>query len=240
KAQILNTVNSVSKDHVKPKVLAPGKYDMDVEPIVPRLRNNRKAHLDYLRHLKESVETIREIVEEAKVVRPLDSSIVSACRDTKHSQELLEYAIGTCPQDSHQRDKKLAPALLTRKKQVTFVAQCDRSNSITHKHIAKLNTQKTNVLVPPSTGVNRCTDASGSQPRSNTKKNRISPAKGVNKMQVEEQPRTNKSHLRIANRVNSSIHPKRTIINSNSDSVCQTCNKCLISANHNMYVVDYF
>nr|GEZ08321.1 monodehydroascorbate reductase [Tanacetum cinerariifolium] len=29
--------------------------------------NNRNAHLDYLRHLKESVETIRDIVEEAKV-----------------------------------------------------------------------------------------------------------------------------------------------------------------------------
>nr|GFB42079.1 hypothetical protein [Tanacetum cinerariifolium] len=85
KAQILNTVNSVSKDHVKPKVLAPGKYAIDVEPIVPRLRNNSEAHLDYLRHLKESVETIRDIVEEAKVVRPLDSTIVSACRYTKHS-----------------------------------------------------------------------------------------------------------------------------------------------------------
>nr|GEW55983.1 hypothetical protein [Tanacetum cinerariifolium] len=102
KAQILNTANSVSKDHVKPKVLAPGKYAIYVEPIVPRLRNNREAHLDYLRHLSESVETIRYIVEEAKVVGPLDSSIFSACRYTKHSQELLEYAIGTCPQDSHR------------------------------------------------------------------------------------------------------------------------------------------
>nr|GEV54261.1 integrase, catalytic region, zinc finger, CCHC-type, peptidase aspartic, catalytic [Tanacetum cinerariifolium] len=68
KAQILDTVNSVSKDHVKPKVLAPGKYAIDVEPIVPRLRNNREAHLDYLRHLKETIKTIRDIVEEAKVV----------------------------------------------------------------------------------------------------------------------------------------------------------------------------
>nr|GEV81080.1 hypothetical protein [Tanacetum cinerariifolium] len=67
KAQILNTVNSVSKDHVKPTVLAPGKYAIDVEPLVPRLRNNREAHLDYLKQLKESVETIRKIVEEAKV-----------------------------------------------------------------------------------------------------------------------------------------------------------------------------
>nr|GEZ04416.1 hypothetical protein [Tanacetum cinerariifolium] len=69
---------------------------------------------------------------------------------------------------------------------------------------------------------NCCTNASGSQPRSNTKKNRISPAKGVNNMQVEEQPRTNKSHLRTSNRVDSSCRPKRTVINSNSDSVCQT------------------
>nr|GEY81476.1 hypothetical protein [Tanacetum cinerariifolium] len=85
KAQILEKVNCVGKDHVKPKVLARGKYSMDVEPIIPRLKNNRDAHLDYLRHLKVSVETIRDIVDEAKVVRPLDRSIVSACRYTKHS-----------------------------------------------------------------------------------------------------------------------------------------------------------
>nr|GEY07622.1 hypothetical protein [Tanacetum cinerariifolium] len=239
KAQILNMVNSISKDHVKTTVLVPGKYAIDVEPIPSRLRNDRDAYLDYLRHLKESVETIREIVEEAKVVRPLDSLIVSTFRYTKHSQELLEYAIGTFIQDSYQRDKKHAPVPLIRKKQVSFVEQYDTSNSNTHKHVVKLNTQKTNVPVPPSTGVNRCTDASGSQLKSNTKKNRISPAKGVNKMQVEEQPRTNKSHLRTLNRVDSSSRSKSTIINLNSDSVCQTCNECLISTNHDMCVVDY-
>nr|GEU41517.1 hypothetical protein [Tanacetum cinerariifolium] len=100
KAQTLEKVNSVSKDQVKPKILARGKHAIDVEPIIPRLRNNRDAHLDYLRHLKESVEKIHDIVEEAKLVRPLDRSIVSACRYTKHSQELLEYAIDTCLQGS--------------------------------------------------------------------------------------------------------------------------------------------
>nr|GEZ47175.1 retrovirus-related Pol polyprotein from transposon TNT 1-94 [Tanacetum cinerariifolium] len=240
KAQILDKVNSVSKDHVKPKVLALGKYAIEVEPIVPRLRNNKEAHLDYLRHLKGSVETIRNIVEEAKVVRPLDRSIVSTCRYTKHSQELLKYAIGTCPQDSHQRDKKLAPAPLSRKKQVTFTKPSDTSKSNTHKHVAKVNTQKTNVPVPPSTGVNRCTNASRSHPRSNTKNNRILPAKGVNKLQVEEQSRTNKSLLRTSNRVDSSSRLKRTVIDLNLDFVCQTCNKCLISSNHDMCVVDYW
>nr|GEY35050.1 integrase, catalytic region, zinc finger, CCHC-type, peptidase aspartic, catalytic [Tanacetum cinerariifolium] len=183
---------------------------------------------------------LANLLEEAKVVRPLDRSIVSTCHYTKHSQELLEYAIGTCPQDSQQRDKQLAHIPLIRKNQVTFAKPSEKSNSNTHKHVAKVNTQKTNVLVPPSTGVNSCFNASGSQPRSNTKRNRISPAKGVNKLPVEDQPRTNKSHLRTSNRVDSSSRLKRIVINLNSDSVCQTCNKCLISSNHDMCVVNYF
>nr|GEX40747.1 retrovirus-related Pol polyprotein from transposon TNT 1-94 [Tanacetum cinerariifolium] len=60
-------------------------YAIDMEPISPRIRNNREAHLDYLKHLKESVETLHEIVEEAKVERPLDKSLASACLYTKHS-----------------------------------------------------------------------------------------------------------------------------------------------------------
>nr|GEX98620.1 hypothetical protein [Tanacetum cinerariifolium] len=44
------------------------EYAIDVEPIPSLLRHNRDAHLDYLMHLKKSVETIRDIVEEAKVI----------------------------------------------------------------------------------------------------------------------------------------------------------------------------
>ncbi|GKE37638.1 hypothetical protein Tco_1461043, partial [Tanacetum coccineum] len=203
KAQMQTKMKSVTKDHVKPIVLAPGKYAIDVEPIPPRNRNNREVHLDYLRHLKESVETLREIVEEAKVERPLDRSVVYAFHYTKHSQELLEYAIGTCPKDFNKQVKKHAPTSLIRKKQVTFEEQ----------------------------RVNCCTNTSGSQSRSNTKKNKISPAKGVNKKKVEEHPRTNKSNLRTTNRVDSSHSSKRTVLNLNSDSVCQTC-KVLTSVGH--------
>nr|GFA95781.1 hypothetical protein [Tanacetum cinerariifolium] len=112
------------------------EHAVDVELIVLRLRNNRDAHLDYLTHLKESVETIRDIVEEAKV--------------------------------------------------------------------------KTNVPVPHSTGVKRYPKAGKSQPKSNHKTNRISPAKGDNKLPVEDMPRTNKSHLRTKNRVDSNSRLKRT------------------------------
>ncbi|GKA99830.1 retrovirus-related pol polyprotein from transposon TNT 1-94 [Tanacetum coccineum] len=237
KVQIQNTVSCVTTTQFKPKVTAPGKYALDVEPIPPRNRNNREVHLVYLRHLKESVDTLREIVEEAKVKRPLDRSLAFACRYTKHSQELLEYVFGTCPKVFNQQDKKHATT--PRKKQVTFEDQIATSSSTTYKHVEPMHTQKSNVPVPPSTGVNSCTDASGSQPRSILKKHRIPPAKSDSLKKVEDHPRTIRSSLKTTNRVDSSISSKRTIINSNSHSVCQTCNKCLFSANHDMCVVTY-
>ncbi|GJT89138.1 retrovirus-related pol polyprotein from transposon TNT 1-94 [Tanacetum coccineum] len=212
KAQIHKNLKCITMDSIKPRVLATGKYVIDVEPIPPHNRNNRKVHLDYLKHLKESVETLCEIVKEAKAERPLDSSLAFPCLYTKHSQELLEYVIGTCPKDFNQQDKNHAATPLTRKKKVTFEDQCETSNSNTHKRVEQLYIQKTNVHVPPSTGVNSCTDASGSQYRSNTKKNRILPAKSVNTKQVEEHPRTNKSSFKTTNRVDSSISSKRTVI----------------------------
>nr|GFB07608.1 hypothetical protein [Tanacetum cinerariifolium] len=66
-AENVTLKTSVRKAKVQPSVVTRTKHAVDVELIVPRLRNNRDAHLDYLRHLKESVETIRDIVEEAKV-----------------------------------------------------------------------------------------------------------------------------------------------------------------------------
>nr|GEU53862.1 hypothetical protein [Tanacetum cinerariifolium] len=95
----------------------------DQDAMVSNLENNREVHLEYLKHLKESVATIREIIKEARVERPLDSSLASAFLYTKRSQELVEYAVGTCPKDFNKRDKKQATTFLTRKKQVTFADQ---------------------------------------------------------------------------------------------------------------------
>ncbi|GJT32316.1 hypothetical protein Tco_1431717 [Tanacetum coccineum] len=115
KAQIHENLKCNTMKSVKPRVLALSRYAIDVEPISPHNRNNREVHLHYLKHLKESVETLREIVEEAKVERPFDGSIVSACRYIKHSQELLEYVIGTCMKAFNQRDKNHAPTPVIRK-----------------------------------------------------------------------------------------------------------------------------
>ncbi|GKB22115.1 retrovirus-related pol polyprotein from transposon TNT 1-94, partial [Tanacetum coccineum] len=160
---------------VKPKVLAPGMYAIDVEPISPRNRNNREVHLDYLKYLKESVEMFHKIVEEARIEKPLDNAIENACFYTKRSQEL--------------------------NKQVSFKEICETSNNNTQTHVEQQKVHKTNVPVIPSKRVNSSTEASRSKPRSNTKNNRILPAKRNNKK--------------------------------------NTCNKCLISANHDKCVVKY-
>ncbi|GJV69873.1 retrovirus-related pol polyprotein from transposon TNT 1-94 [Tanacetum coccineum] len=187
------------------------------------LRNNREVHLVYLRHLKESVDTLRDIVEEAKVERPLDRSLEFACRYTKHSQELLEYVFGTCPKVFNQQDKKHATT--PRKKQVTFEDQIATSSSTTHIHVEPRYTQKSNVPVPPSTGVSSCTNASGSQPRSILKKHRIPPAKSDSLKKVEDHSRTIRSSLRTTNRVDSSISSKRTVVQIVLGMLHQGCSK---------------
>nr|GEZ26578.1 hypothetical protein [Tanacetum cinerariifolium] len=161
----MNLKTGVSKATVNPLVFTRDKHAIDVEPIVPRLRNNRNAHLDYLMHLKESVETIRDIVEEAKV---------------------------------------LAHIPLIRNKQVIVAQPSNKLDSTTRLHVVTVTSQKTNVPVPPSTGVDCCLIASGSQPMSHVKPNRISPTKGNNKLPVDDQPRKNKSHLRTSNPIDSS------------------------------------
>ncbi|GJY90826.1 hypothetical protein Tco_0506022 [Tanacetum coccineum] len=148
-------------------------YAIDVKPILPPLKNNRSAHLNYINHLKESVETVREIVEEARVVKPLDNA--------------LNYAL-------------------------------------------QQKVQQSNIPVIPSIRVSSSTNASRSKPKSNTKKNRILPAKSENKMKVEDHTMTNKSVWTKVNRVESSISSKHVVINLNSESVN--------SASHGMCVVN--
>ncbi|GKD47152.1 hypothetical protein Tco_1271797, partial [Tanacetum coccineum] len=88
----------------------------------------------------------------------------------------------------------------------------------------------------PSTRVKDAIAASGSKPRSNTKKDTTLPAKS-DKKKVEDHSRNNKSNVKQKNHVDSRISYKCTVINSNSNPVCKTCNKCLISFNNDKCVV---
>ncbi|GKF76680.1 hypothetical protein Tco_0229150, partial [Tanacetum coccineum] len=87
---------------------------------------------------------------------------------------------------------------VTRKKQVTFSDKLGTSSSNTQKHEVHQKVQQTNIPVIPSTGVNTSTEASGSKPRSNTKKNRILPAKKKQKLQIND-ARSSIDYSRVVN-----------------------------------------
>ena len=68
----------------------------------------------------------------------------------------------------------------------------------------------------------------------NTRNDRTSQAKNVHWKRVEEQSRNFKFESNKTNRVDSSISHRRTVINSNSDTICKPCtDDCLNSvSNH--------
>nr|GEV19667.1 hypothetical protein [Tanacetum cinerariifolium] len=70
---------------------------IDVAPLAPKLKNNRKAHYDYLKHTQEETATLREIVKNERLLNPLNTSLDYACKYTKRIQELLIILKQTCP-----------------------------------------------------------------------------------------------------------------------------------------------
>ncbi|GKD86087.1 hypothetical protein Tco_1357241, partial [Tanacetum coccineum] len=63
-----------------PNVIAPRMFKLNLEPLAPKVLKNRDAHIDYIRHSMERVDTLREIVKNARALRPLDSNLHSSCQ----------------------------------------------------------------------------------------------------------------------------------------------------------------
>ncbi|GKB95396.1 hypothetical protein Tco_0981533 [Tanacetum coccineum] len=88
--------------------IAPGMFKIDLEPLPPRLLQNREVHIDYLRNTQEQANIIREIVEQAKAKQPLDGELDLACKYTIRIQELLVYVQDTCPNAITLNTRKVA------------------------------------------------------------------------------------------------------------------------------------
>ncbi|GJY20950.1 hypothetical protein Tco_0393516 [Tanacetum coccineum] len=58
--------------------IAPGMYKLDRVTLAPKDKNNREAHIYYLKHTMEQAAILREIVKQAKSLNPLDSASYSA------------------------------------------------------------------------------------------------------------------------------------------------------------------
>nr|GFC51608.1 hypothetical protein [Tanacetum cinerariifolium] len=63
--------------------IAPGMYKFDPVTLALRDKNNKGTHIYYLKHTMEQAVILREIVEQARSLNPLDSASYSACKYVK-------------------------------------------------------------------------------------------------------------------------------------------------------------
>nr|GEU58445.1 hypothetical protein [Tanacetum cinerariifolium] len=239
KTQLKGKMPCVTSNDATPKVPACAKYAIDVQPIPPRQRNNRFVHHGYLNRLKDTLDTLREVVEEARSKRPSDNILDYACVYTKRSQELLENMSASCPKADNKQDTIIATKHVTRKKYVTFAEPLETSSNNLPKIVKQQIVQKTNILILHSTGVRNATKARRSQPKSNTMHDKTLPANSVPKKKVKYHPKKNKSKLSKKNRVYLSTSIRRTVFNTNSNSLCKICNECISSVNHDQCVDNF-
>nr|GEY58741.1 retrovirus-related Pol polyprotein from transposon TNT 1-94 [Tanacetum cinerariifolium] len=72
----------------------PELVKVDVAPLVTKLRKNRTAHTDYIRHTQDEAATLREIVESERLLSPLNTSLDYACTvkfDNDHVSKIMGY-----------------------------------------------------------------------------------------------------------------------------------------------------
>ncbi|GJS97743.1 retrovirus-related pol polyprotein from transposon TNT 1-94 [Tanacetum coccineum] len=99
--------------------IAQGMYKLDPVTLAPKDKNNREAHIYYLKHTMEQVDILKEIVEQAKSLNPLNSASYSACKYVKLIQELLAYVRDTCPHIHKPSEKLVVVTPINKKKAVS-------------------------------------------------------------------------------------------------------------------------
>nr|GEW40014.1 retrovirus-related Pol polyprotein from transposon TNT 1-94 [Tanacetum cinerariifolium] len=77
---------------------------IDVAPLALKLRNNRTAHNDYLKHTQEETAALREIVKNKRLLNPQNTSLDYACKYTKRVT-LPTSASGSQPQGNTKKDR---------------------------------------------------------------------------------------------------------------------------------------
>nr|GFB85026.1 hypothetical protein [Tanacetum cinerariifolium] len=170
----LNKIKSkaVLTDAVSLNPIDPALLQVDVAPLVPKLRKNRPAHTDYIRHTQEEAATLREIVESERLLSPLKTSLAYACKYTRRIQELLMILQQTCPSITDLGTKLVPVTPKNKTKQIRRTAQITKSERTTVTTSPSPNTDS-NTPVLSSIGVTLVSSAIRSKSQNNTKKNRI-------------------------------------------------------------------
>ncbi|GJR90928.1 retrovirus-related pol polyprotein from transposon TNT 1-94 [Tanacetum coccineum] len=192
------------------KVIALGKFKLYLEPLAPKVLNSKDAHIDYNKHSQEHADTLREIVEHARALRPLDSNLDSACKIVQRIQEVLVYVKDTCPCLTKPSEKLVAITPLNENKKVRMKSSTSASRS-----------------QPPGNAMNnRISRTTSSNMMNKVEDHPMSIKSNLNK----------KNHV-IEPICNANV--KHTTLNANSELIYVKCNQCIFDANHDLCVLDF-
>ncbi|GJW90084.1 retrovirus-related pol polyprotein from transposon TNT 1-94 [Tanacetum coccineum] len=139
--------------------IAPGMFKLDIEPISPRLKNNKDSHEVYIDKTIEYTDTLCGFVEHARTQNPSEPLLKSACMFTKHVQELLVYVSQTCPNSPKQGQKRVKPTTSAsglkplgniKNNRITRPPSINQKNKVEdHSRKVKSSLNKTNSVFEP-------------------------------------------------------------------------------------------
>nr|GFC57722.1 hypothetical protein [Tanacetum cinerariifolium] len=132
-----------------------------VVPLVLKLRKNRTAHIDYIKHTLEEATTLRELIESERLHSPLNTPLAYACKYTRRIQELVMILQQTCPRITNLGTNLVAITPKNQTKQVRRTPQITKSEKTSVDTSPSPNIDS-NTPVLSSTRVALVSSASGS------------------------------------------------------------------------------
>ncbi|GJV52282.1 retrovirus-related pol polyprotein from transposon TNT 1-94 [Tanacetum coccineum] len=189
--------------------IAPGMYKIDPVTLAPKDKNNIETHIYYLKHTMEQVAILREIVEQAKSLNPLDSISYSTCKYVKLIQELLGYVRDTCPNIHKPSEILVAVTPINKKKTVSRSTKSSRSKSTD-------NTKNDRILQISS---------------STQKKNKVEDHSRIVKSCL------NKPNCVVEPSGNANVQHSK--LNTNSELMCVKCNSSMFDARHELCFLEF-
>ena len=137
-----------------------GKFRIAIEPLPVRLFKIKDAHIDYIQRSRIDADVLRDLVEEARTLCPLDWNFDAACKYAERLQEELVYLHDTCPCLSSPKERLIAYTNKTKVSKVQpaapFISSKPSEKLIV---VTPMNKQRKvrllNILLPLATVLNR-------------------------------------------------------------------------------------
>nr|GEV51513.1 putative reverse transcriptase domain-containing protein [Tanacetum cinerariifolium] len=110
--------------------VAPRMFKLDLDPLAPRLLQNRDAHVYYLKHAQEQADILQGIVKQAKAKQPLDNALDLTCKHATRIQESLIYVQDMCLSAIKLSEKKVTITPMNKVKKIRFSKPLTSSTNI--------------------------------------------------------------------------------------------------------------